>query len=262
MAIMVLTGLWFARRIKVSRAALALGGLVFFMFVMNVGTYRYYVKSNDPHKWDRIKEEVFSLDKTIAKFTKTDESKSSSDYVDALNGVLTVAAVNETFAFDYGIVVWNQLVFRWIPGQLIGRGVKQALMLEVPSCSETLSSHYGYRPPVGTCIPGYAEIFASFGFLGAVFMFFVGRTVRAIWEQAMGGNLIAQIIHFALAPMYLRFGGGGIWLLLTGLGFWVIFLFPILWWAKENHSPEFTDAEVEAVAGHAASHSDNPRQPM
>lgn len=234
LGIMVLTGLWFARRIKVSRMALLAGGVLFFMFVMNIGVYRHLVKSDEANKWDIIFEEVFDMEKTIAKFTKKDASGSASDYIDALNGVLAVSAVNETFRFDYGVVVWNQLIFRWVPGQLIGHGLKKSLMLDIPTVHQTLADEYSYRPPVGTCIPGYAEVFASFGFLGAVFMFFAGRTVRVIWEQALDGNLIAQIVHFALAPMYLRFGGGGIWLLLTGLGFWVIFLFPILFWAKER----------------------------
>ncbi|MDF7806277.1 hypothetical protein P4E94_02435 [Pontiellaceae bacterium B12219] len=234
LGIMVLTGMWFARRMKISRLVLVAGGLVFFMFVTNIGVYRHFVKSDDPQKWSKIAEEVFDFDKTISKFAKKDVSESTSDYVDALNGALAVSAVGKTFRFDYGIIVWNQLIFRWVPGQIIGQGLKKSLMLNVPQVGDTLTECYSYRPPVGTCIPGYAEIFASFGFLGCIFMFYAGRVAHRIWDQAMDGNLIAQIAHFALAPMYLRFGGGGIWLLLTGLGFWVIFLFPILFWAKEN----------------------------
>jgi len=245
LAIMVLTGLWFARRIKISRMAIIGGGIVFFMFVMNVGTYRHLVNTDDPEKWSKITSEVFDIKKTISKFTEKEGSKSSSSYVDGLNGVLAVSAINETMKFDYGVVLWNQLIGRWVPGQLIGRSFKQSLILEINSCKQTLSDHYGYKLKAGTCMPGYAEIFGSFGFLGFIFMYFAGRITRLVWEQSLAGNLIAQVCHFALAPMYLRFGGGGIWLLITGLGFWAIFLTPILWWAKEKRLDHYPLQETE-----------------
>lgn len=234
LAITVLTGLWFARRIKISRMAIIGGGIVFFMFVMNVGTYRHLIKTDSPAKWSEIVSEVFDIKKTMKKFAGKEGAESSSSYIDGLNGVLSISAVSDTMKFDYGVVLWNQLISRWVPGQLIGRSFKQSLILRVNTCKQTLYDHYGYKLKVGTCMPGYAEIFGSFGFLGFIFMFFAGRVARMVWEQSMAGNLIAQIAHFALAPMYLRFGGGGVWLLITGLGFWAIFLFPILWWAKEQ----------------------------
>ncbi|MDF7826683.1 hypothetical protein P4B35_21820 [Pontiellaceae bacterium B12227] len=247
LAIMVLTGLWFARRIKISRLAIVGGGIVFFMFVMNVGTYRHLVNTDSPDKWSKITSEVFDIKKTIKKFAKKEGSKSSSSYVDGLNGVLSVAAVSETLKFDYGVVLWNQVISRWVPGQLIGRGLKKSLMLDVNTCNKTLYDHYGYKLKAGTCMPGYAEIFGSFGFLGFIFMYLAGRLTRMVWEQSMAGNLVAQIAHFALAPMYLRFGGGGIWLLITGLGFWAIFLFPILWWAKEKKLDPHTIIAIDPV---------------
>lgn len=231
LALMVLTGLWFAKRYKVPRGMIIIGGIAFFMFVMNVGNYRYIMKADGKDKWNRIRHEVFDINKTIVKFTKP-SGKGASPCADALNGIVASAAVYESNRYDFGVVFWNSMIFRWVPGQLIGHQLKNAMMLDVPGPIQVAKEECGYKFGVGGCTPGYAELFASFGFLGIIFMYYVGKLARMVWEQALTGNLVAQIFHFALAPVYLRFGGGGLWSLISGLFFWVVFLFPILWWAK------------------------------
>lgn len=231
----ILTGLWFVKRYKVSRKIIVIGGIVFFMFVMNIGTYRALVNVDGERDWRTIISEVFDIKKTIAKFSDGTDEK-DSEYVDAMNGVVAASAIYETGQYDYGLVAWNVAIHRWIPGQLVGYGIKNALKFDRPSAGEVAKQLYGYKMPRGTCTPGYTQIFASFSFFGVFFTFFMGRAARSIWEQALEGNLIAQILHFALAPIYLRFGGGGIWALLGGVFFWVIFLLPMLCWAKGSEA--------------------------
>lgn len=235
--LMVLTGLWFGSRYKIPRGLLIFGGLSFFLFVMNVGTYRQLVKSEDKDKWRQIKSEVFNVKKTLEKFT-ADDAPEGTGHLDALNGVLVSSAVFESFRYDYGKVAWNFVIHRWIPGQLVGHGLKNALKFDATGPDQVAAEVYSFTRSRGTCIPGYAEVFSSFSFLGVFMMYFMGRMARMVWEQAITGNLIAQMVHFSLVPIYLRFGGGGLWGLLSGLFFWVVFLVPILWLARKMYHGE------------------------
>lgn len=240
LGLMGLTGLWFARRFKFPLWMILVGGVVFTMFVVNIGTYRYLVKSRDDVGWRDVISEVFDIEKTVARFTARGQENETS-HNDALNGVVTVGAVAGSHRYDYGMVLWNRIIHRWIPGQLVGHGLKKALQLDVASPLDTAEQECGYNAGVGSCLPGYSEMFASFGFLGVVFMYWMGKIARMVWEQAMTGNLLAQIAHFAAVPIYLRFGGGGIWDLLSGLGVWVLFVLPILIFAKRSPSFAYMD---------------------
>ncbi|MDF7799411.1 hypothetical protein P4C99_08040 [Pontiellaceae bacterium B1224] len=236
--LMILTGLWFGRRMKIPLPLIIGGGVVFFMFVMNVGIYRAMLRSDEKVEVSQIVSEVFDIKKTLKRFGGSSDNSEEEGAIDARNGIIATSAVLSSSRYDYGFIVWNALVHNWVPGQIVGHGLKRALKVDVDSPGTVVSEEYGYRLARGSCVPGYAEVFASFGFLGCFFMYFLGKMARSIWDQAITGNLIAQICHFALAPVYLRFGGGGIWLLLSGLVFWLIFLGPILVFAKRDDESE------------------------
>ena len=234
LALMVLTGLWFSRKIKIPVVAIVFCGVCFFMFVMNVGIYRSLVLGSEGDvDWRKVRSEVFDVRKTIKQFSNDGNGKGGGE-TDALNGMVASSAVFNSFHYDYGLIGWNTLVFGYVPGQLVGHKFKQSLMIDVNSASETAYEEYEYKLDVGSCVPGYAHLFASFGFFGAVFMYFFGRFARMVWLQAESGNLLAQIVHFACAPVYLRFGGGGLWPQLNAVIFWIIFLLPILMFARER----------------------------
>ena len=242
--LMGLTGLWFAKRFKIPMWGIISMGVVFFMFVTNVGIYRSLVQQDKEINWNKIVSEVFDFGKTVEQFTSQREGEKGL-YIDIQNGVVCAQAVSESFSYNYGTIFWNSLVFAWVPGQIVGRDVKEALMLDLPKPEDVAKKIYGYSLDTGTCIPGYTDIFASFGILGVFFMFFMGKTARMIWEQASCGNLMAQLCHFALAPLYLRFGGGGFWYLLSTLFFWVVFLYPILLLGRRRETMnEISEVEV------------------
>lgn len=243
-ALMLMTGLWFSRRIKLPMGLIIAGGLIFFMFVTNVATYRTMLEEGNAN-FSAVVTEVFDIKKTIQKFTGQIGDKrvinrgdDLGNYVDLLNGVVCTKAAVDSFSYNYGVAFWNMVVHNWVPGQIVGHGVKNALKLDVDMPFEVAEETYKYNSARGSCIPGYAEIYTAFGILGVIMMFIMGKTARMIWEQALEGNLIAQTIHFALAPVYIRFGGGGIWPLLSGLFFWVIFLAPLYILAKRNASQD------------------------
>ena len=247
--IMVLTGLWFGKRLKVPTGAIISVGLVFVLFVANVGIYRDIVLQEDVD-WNKAVSEVFNVKKTISRFSG-DTSTHSGDlsdlgnYVDALNGLVRTQAALTSFRYDYGSALWNDLVHSWVPGQLVGHKLKKALKFKIADRDTVPYDLYKYKFPIGSCTPGYAELFVSLGVFGAIFMYYMGKMARMIWEEALAGNLIAQTAHFALAPVYIRFGGGGLWTLLSGLFFWVIFLWPIYVLAKKNISySEMLESDV------------------
>lgn len=249
--LMVLTGLWFSKRVKAPTWMIITGGVIFFMFVANVGTYRYMLSKGNVD-WKEVAGEVFNLKKTVSRFSEEESTGGDSseddlgNYVDVLNGLVCTKAAFSSFRYNYGCALWNSLVHSWVPGQLVGKNLKESLKVELGRREKIAEEVYKYKWHIGSCLPGYGEIFAAFGFFGVFFAYFMGKIARMIWEQAMTGNLIAQTCHFALAPVYIRWGGGGLWPLLCGLIFWVIFLLPIYMVAKKSNVAFDESLVVEA----------------
>ena len=94
--------------------------------------------------------------------------------------------------YGYGAGYWDQMVFRYIPGQLVGSDVKKALQLD----QRRLTFKDGYKMYTGLTLTGVGDSFIQFGFLGSLFFFFLGGVFRNLWIKSTQGNyLLIQILY-------------------------------------------------------------------
>ncbi len=226
--LLALLGLWFGRRWKMPRPFLLIAGILFFILVFNAGSYRSIMSDNSVNnKVDAISE-VITFSGTLDKIFQ------SSENVDAMNAVMVTSAVQKSLDLNYGAKLWNTLVFRYLPGQLVGRDLKASLYIPYEREFDIAFREFGYRFKIGSCLPGAADVFAAFHFLGFFVFYFSGRFLRWAWTQANNGIAIAVIVYMILAPSCIRAFGGGYFSLIVNFVYPVLFIFPVLFIAKKS----------------------------
>ncbi|GEO03929.1 hypothetical protein AAE02nite_15930 [Adhaeribacter aerolatus] len=110
---------------------------------------------------------------------------------------LAVAAhVLDSYSFHgeytFGASYWNEMVFRYVPGQLLGTDFKESLYIG----ERTVVYRNGYQRPPGLTITGLADSFQQFSYFGFIFFFFLGGFFRYLWRISQTeGNLLVQILY-------------------------------------------------------------------
>jgi hypothetical protein len=94
--------------------------------------------------------------------------------------------------FDFGISHWNELVFRYVPAQLVGADLKDALTISVdtPAREEFL-----YTPVTGSTLTGMNNTFQSFWYFGSLEFGVIGFVMCRLWRAACLGSMNAQLMY-------------------------------------------------------------------
>jgi oligosaccharide repeat unit polymerase len=94
--------------------------------------------------------------------------------------------------FAYGATYWDQIIFRYVPAQIVGKDVKRGLMLE----SGGVKFRNGYQMPLGLTATAMGDTFWQFGYLGCIFFFFMGGFFRNLWRATLqNDNPLIQILY-------------------------------------------------------------------
>jgi uncharacterized protein YjeT (DUF2065 family) len=175
--------LFYQRGIKPPRFAIV-GIIVFAMLIIPaIGDYREKAEE-DP--WEALT--TLDLQKSFINYFKVEENEVLE---------LAVAAhVLDSYSFHgeytYGASYWNEMVFRYVPGQLLGTDFKNSLMIG----ERDVIYRNGYERPPGLTITGLADSFQQFSYFGFLFFFFLGGFFRHLWKLTItNGNLLVQILY-------------------------------------------------------------------
>jgi hypothetical protein len=145
------------------------------------------------------------------------------------NAVYTIEAYDRTLDFDFGLTNWNEIVFNYVPAQIVGRNIKERMMVRLPNVAWQV---FKYRPNIGTTETGLADAFGSFWYFGFLKFFIIGLILRKIWNAARNGSVTSQLLYMLLIVKAMH--------ALTHHTNWffspwvhmTIFLFPLLFWAR------------------------------
>lgn len=228
LGLLTLLGLWFGRRWKMPRLFLLTTGIIFFLLVFNAAIYRSIMFD------DKVVNKAEAINKVITFSGTLDEIFQSSENIDAMNAVMITAAVHESLQLNFGAKLWNSLVFRYLPGQLIGRDLKSSFYIPYKSEFDIATSEFRYRFSIGSCLPGSADVFAAFHLFGFLVFYYSGRFMRWVWAQARDGIVVAVIAYMILAPLCIRTFGGGYFQGIVDLVYPAVFLFPVLFFAQTS----------------------------
>lgn len=176
---------WFYRGWAVPRVLMLAGLVAGTLALGSTHDYREITRSDGIPAW-----QAFSQIDVVENF----EAILVKGGPEMRNAVLRIAATDRDRDFDYGAFHWNVLVYTFVPAQLVGPGIKSALMIDTGQ-----SYDREYDPALGSTETGMADAFSSFWYLGAFKFFLVAFAMRAIYRGAMAGSTGAQIIYLLSA---------------------------------------------------------------
>jgi hypothetical protein len=123
------------------------------------------------------------------------------------NATALIAATEETGDYEFGAGYWNQIVFRFVPAQFLGRDFKDSLMIggEQRDMSDFVYDVLGFQLPVGLTVTGMGDSFNEFGYLGCLFFAAVGYVFKTLWAAANRPNgIVAQILYIQITTSAMR----------------------------------------------------------
>lgn len=228
----ILCAFWFSRRQTVPRWGMALGVLVFVLFVFNIGEYRAIAKRKDS---DMLKQ--------VAQIEWEDTFRSQNlvgaNAIEMQNASYIIAASRQSGRFDYGATLWNWLVMAYVPRQLVGSELKSSLLLGV-NVWDVVYETLHYKAPFGSCTTGVAEAFYSFSYFGCLLFFAIGYVMRRLWEGAMRGDIIYQVVYFNFLAMAIGVYNGTMGNAITPWLHMIFFMGPVLYIARDRRSGDLS----------------------
>ncbi|MBA8878915.1 hypothetical protein [Phyllobacterium myrsinacearum] len=225
---------WFHRAWIVPRAFAVAGIAIGMLLMSSMSDYRDITRANSGPIW----EDISHID-IAANFDNLLKDGGPEMH----NAVLRIYNTDMSLEFDYGMFHWNRLVFNYVPAQLVGDKLKNALMAKLPSLGRE------YSPLTGTTETGMADAFQSFWYFGALKFLLLSYLVRKLWVSANAGATTAQIVYMlSIVPAMHAISHQTDWALIVWVHM-IIFLVPALAWARRptshnQHERFFADAPL------------------
>jgi hypothetical protein len=174
--------LWYRRRYQFSKLAILATLVLGAFFVQSTGDYRMAVA-------DSGLKGAESID-LLGNFEKVLNGAGS----EMRNAVYYIEAVDRNGEFLHIFALWNGLVHRYVPGQLLGTGTKQALMYEdYTPISAAAMQEFQYEGEFGATDTGFASSFHSLWYFGFLWFALLAYMMKRAHLAAMRGHLVWQV---------------------------------------------------------------------
>ena len=198
------------------------GALLFAMLAIPAtGTYRGLVKEGRADQVMKI--DVYKIFETFVK---------QESILELRNAAAIIDSTKMSDHYNWGSSYWNQMVFRFVPAQIVGMDLKNGLMLGRGSVQQIYrgNEHLKFEISPGSTNTGMADSFEEFGWLGCLFFFFVAMLFRTVWTAALHSQaLFAQLFYIMVCSSGMRtvthqtvdfFPGMVYQLIFLSIGFW------------------------------------------
>jgi oligosaccharide repeat unit polymerase len=126
---------------------------------------------------------------------------SGSSILELRNAAMLIQATNLTGDFGFGKAYWDQLVFRFVPAQIVGRDIKESLMFRSPKRRDKEEiAILGYRRQTGTTVTGVGDSYREFGYFGALFFAALAVVFKSLWHAGLRPDgVFAQLLYIQTA---------------------------------------------------------------
>lgn len=175
------------------------------------------------------------------------------DVLELRNGAMLLEVSNHLQKFGLGTGFWNDIVFQYVPGQLVGYDVKQALQFDFGVSQTDLVNFFGAAFSAGSTKTGVGDSYAEFGYFGCLVFGAIAYLYRHIWISAFYFNsTIAQILYVGLLSPALVGVTHGIGRFLQDAIFQIIFVGMAAKYSKKNtkNLPDLYDRQLLSHANH------------
>jgi hypothetical protein len=125
-------------------------------------------------------------------------SQQKGDILELRNAALLIDAVIQTDTYGFGTGWWDAIIFQYVPGQIVGYGLKESLQFKVLDF-DVLSTLYGYHIPLGTTLTGIGDSFMEFGYFGCLCFFILGYIFKNLWISSFYlKSTISRLLYMGL----------------------------------------------------------------
>jgi len=220
-----LISLWFVRRKAIPRWMLICGLSGGLLLVNAIGLYREIMLNEGATLSERISS-ALNADYLAA----TEESDELG--LEFNNYIFYRLVAAEEGHFDFGVRHWNQLVFNYVPAQIVGRKFKDSLKVGLHDSSRKIArERYGHVYRTGSTATGYKDAFFSFGWFGFIKFIIIGWMMGALYRRAIQGHFLGQLLYVFMlsSAMHAISHGTHRILISTWVYFFALGLPPLLW---------------------------------
>lgn len=158
----------------------------------------------------------------LNKFQQSFTNSVSDVGMDLGNAALGIDFAYEHVSYDYGLQIWNGLIYNFLPRRLVGDQNKKDMYFQVEykEYMNGLTHHV-------TTTTAYFDAFAAFSFLGFIMFYCVGYIYGTIWAFATYSNLYKFFYFYSLATMAI-FLSLGFQVLFGYIVFTLLYIYPFL----------------------------------
>ena len=149
-------------------------------------------------------------------------------FVEVFNAAKFMEAKAQGKNYTYGLHFWNQLVFGYVPAQIVGREFKESLKFTLTDDAEKA----GFEKSTGTCETGIGEAFMAYGYFGCGLFFVLGAFMRWAWEGAIRKNILHQFVIMLCTLQAVMTFSSQLWAFVNLLVSIALFAGPLLWWSN------------------------------
>ena len=161
------------------------------------GTYRMIAAAG---AWSYLPE--VDLVGNFQNFVNTESS------LELRNGAMMIEATKESGSYEWGTAYWDQMVFRFVPAQLVGTWAKQAMMFhtaEERAAEDEMNQRFVFQIDPGSTLTGMGDVFRQFGYFGCLFFAVMGIGFRNLYAASLKPNAaFAQIFYICIATSAMR----------------------------------------------------------
>ena len=213
----------FYRDRKAPNPILIFSGLVFMMLAIPAtGQYRQLMYQGRASEFRKID--------LIGNFK---EFVTSESLLELRNAAALMRSTRLMTELELGAGYWDYIVFRFVPAQIVGREVKDSLMISGDSKNiykRKLATNY--ELPVGSTITGMGCSFEQFGWFGCLFFAIQGMMVRSLWIATLQRHAIfGQLLYILIVSSAMRSVTHQTVDFLPGVIYYLVFIGAAMWYA-------------------------------
>ena len=131
---------------------------------------------------------------------------SDESILELRNAAMIIDATRRSGDYEWGRAYWDQLVFRFIPAQIVGAEFKDRLMfvsVEDRLAGEIRNSDYVASR--GSTFTGMGDSFQQFGWFGCLFFMLMAAVFRSLWSAAQEKKaMFAQLFYIQITTSGMR----------------------------------------------------------
>ena len=187
---LIASSFFFVRGRVVPRAVIALGMFLAMAIVPIIGEYRAAAAVDPLHAY-----KVLDLTEAARAF------KDGDLHPEMIAALWTISDAKQDGDYAWGQGYWDELVFRFVPAQIVGMDFKKSLFIGNRIKEYDAAQMYARGYPLGTTITAAGDLFQQFGFFGALVFALIGYLFRGFWEIAIRSDAIFVHVMYASAAI-------------------------------------------------------------